>query len=126
LALGEPALARRRVMVRLCDALNTATLVGHPAPVVEQMRQRIETPQPGDLVMERSCLRGGDRVVYGFGILLCRRQEPLPIEPARDGPVELSAPQTEDVWYVQYGASAGDVCRWTNCSFTAIPVALSE
>ncbi len=28
---------------------------------------------------------------------------------------------TDDAWYVQYGAAAGDVCRWTNCQFVAIP-----
>jgi hypothetical protein len=27
----------------------------------------------------------------------------------------------DHAWYVQYGNDPGDVCRWVNCDFLAIP-----
>lgn len=38
-----------------------------------------------------------------------------------DEPWEPGERQTDHAWYIQYGPKAGDICRWVNCSFIAIP-----
>lgn len=148
LSLADEAIPRRLMMVGLLANLRKATQVGNPAPIVERMRERMRNPQPGDLVVEDSgiYLRGQDKQVEAFGILLTHRDEwwqtdeewaavvagertaheeflrgPYAHPGDADEPRELPARITDHAWYIQYGPKAIDVARWVNCSFIAIP-----
>ncbi len=150
LSLEPLALARRKLMCGMADSLQVACLVGNPAPVVARMWERMKAPQPGDLVIEDTARFGGrgddDRQVKGFGILIAHRREwwqtdeerAAQVEEERaehekflrsckyarpgdaDEPWEPDERSTDHAWYVQYGPAAADVCRWTNCGFTAV------
>lgn len=138
----DAALARRRIMIVMAKALHDALLVGNPAPRVKRMYERFgrDNAQPGDLVVEATTLYGGDHDPRGFGILVEQREEwastidqyNAAIEEDRrehvkyhgnDDEFEVWPRGTDTAWYVQYGPQPGDVCRWTNCSFVAVPTA---
>jgi hypothetical protein len=129
LSLDEAALAHRAWLAGLAFHLSTATTVGNPAPVVSRMAERIRSPQIGDLVVEQSShWRGNpDDRVKGFGILVEHRTEWWDTDEdyqrhITEYPEEADEPRaTDHAWYVQYGSAAVDICRWTNCSFLAIP-----
>lgn len=148
LSLEDAAIPRRLLMIGMAHCLRKATLVGNPAPIVARMNERIRDPQPGDLVVEESTAyrRDEDTQVKAFGILLAHRTEwaqtdeewAADVEQERkaheeflrgpyaqpgdaDEPWEPDERMTDHAWYVQYGPKAGDICRWTNCSFVAIP-----
>lgn len=130
LSLDESVVSIRDTLRGLAQHLQTATLVGNPAPVVARMSERIRSPRPGDLVVEVSTLYGpfGDRVIKGIGILLVERREwwetddewRAQIERGEVYPDEERS--TDHAWYIQYGPHAADVCRWTNCSFIVLPM----
>lgn len=145
LSLEEAAMPRRDMMREMAKLLRSATLVGNPAPSVSRMSDRMQKPRPGDLVMEESSAwtRDPDTRLKGFGILVCRRDEWWDSDDSlrefiakhrADGDeLEYAAKleqqlatgvgrPVDDAWYVQYGPDPADVCRWTNCLFTAIPV----
>jgi hypothetical protein len=126
LSLEESARPHRDALLALADLLERTTLVGRPAPIVETIGHRIRNPRVGDLVAERSGLVSlrADRRIHSLGILVEHRHE---WETTGE---EWRAVQAEDpfadrtaveVWYVQYGPAAGDVCRWENCRFIALP-----
>ncbi|MFI5473190.1 hypothetical protein ACIA6D_23485 [Streptomyces cacaoi] len=130
LSLDDKAVARRLLMIGTAKALNTATLVGNPAPVVADMYARMCDPQPGDLVMERGVpfrKSDPDGQIKGFGILIAHREEWASTDEewaatcAEDPDVRADERFHDHAWYVQYGPAAEDVCRWTNCEFIAIP-----
>ena len=100
--------------------------------------------QPGDLVIETTTLYGGDRRESwdrGFGIYITDRWEwasskeeiEKAIEEERayyaEHPDEgefvveehFGPRSTDHAYYVQYDSNPEAVCRWTNCSFAALP-----
>ena len=138
LSLEEEAMPRRLLMVQMADALVSATLVGHPAPIVREMYERMSAPRPGDLVVEQSARRDPDRCYRGFGILLACREEwatkdeewerylQAEREASPDGTVFDDERIKERAWYIQYGPSHRDICRWENATFVAVPVELAR
>lgn len=133
LSLDEAALTHRDALIAMVRHLQTATMVGNPAPVVERMNERIRTPQPGDLVVEASrglYARDPETRYKALGILLEKRREwwhtDEEWEAQRAEEVaagfEPDERPTDTAWYVQYGPNAGAICRWTNCSFVTLPI----
>lgn len=128
LSLAPEALARRRMMADLAKALQSAVLVGNPAPVVKRMWQRMSHPEPGDLVLELSTFyrRYSEP---NMGILLAVRDEwaQTDEEYAKDFAENLNGEQDGwrgieyNVHYVQYGPKPADVYRWHNADFMMIP-----
>ena len=131
LGLDDKAIARRLMMIGTAKALHDATLVGNPAPKVAELYARMRSPRPGDLVMEVGVpfrKNDPDGQIKGFGILIERRtewastSEEWVAEVAEDEDLdEIRDRMTDDVWYIQYGSAAEDVCRWRDCEFIAIP-----
>jgi hypothetical protein len=146
LGLSDTALTVRARFISLTRMLRSAVLVGDPAPVAQRIWQRMGEPRPGDLVVETSTIaRNAGDFYKGFGFLIGHRTEWWHTDEqwqarliqaqadhevflasvyARPGdppePPEAERP-TDDAWYVQYGPSATDVCRWVNCDFITIP-----
>jgi hypothetical protein len=52
---------------------------------------------------------------YGVGILVVHRKE-------RYAYVDTDGFGIEEAWYIQYGQSFRDICRWTNASFMYVPL----
>jgi hypothetical protein len=127
LSLDAAAVAHRDALISMAQLLSSACLVGHPAPIVERMGERIRKPQAGDLVIEVSAMRSRDpdKRITGFGILLEHRAEWWQTDEEYAAQVAEDPADDERLidhaWYVQYGPSPGDVCRWTNCEFVVIP-----
>ncbi|GLW46521.1 hypothetical protein Stsp02_21830 [Streptomyces sp. NBRC 14336] len=57
-------------------ALWAASHLGSPAPVVAQLRDRMDHPQPGDLVMEFAPFSTGDFDPHSVGRLLAIERRP--------------------------------------------------
>jgi hypothetical protein len=135
LSLDTAALPHRDALVVLANHLHRATMVGQPAPIVHQMHVRITRPQVGDLVCEVSAVylrhRDGPNALQqrlqGLGILLEHRMEWANTDEEWEreretyGLVDESERMREEAWYVQYGSSAADVCRWRDAQFIALP-----
>lgn len=136
----EPeARGHRDALISMAYHLKTACLVGDPAPVVTRMWQRIDDPQPGDLVVEVSAMWSvdPDTRCKGFGFVITRRREWASTDAEWDA-AKCEAAEGEwghemgdderlvepDAWYIQYAPHAGDVCRWENCSFIVLPVGI--
>ena len=128
LSLEDRAVEHRDALIAMTRALHSATLVGNPAPIAHRIYVRMTNPAPGDLVIEttRCMYATNDLRAKGFGILLAQRTEWV------DTDAEWAAAKEEDpslteadrsaesVYYVQYGPSPTDICRWTNCEFLAL------
>lgn len=149
LDLTPEALRRRLIMCAMAKGFHDAVGVGNAAPRVQRMNERFNRPftgphnfRPGDLMIETSALYGApsrDGWERGFGIYITDRQEWATtlgeyeewIEEERtyyeDTTYDFDpkspdwARHTDHAWYIQYGSNPGDVCRWTNCSFLAVP-----
>ena len=126
LSLEEEAMPRRRRMVMMALLLRKATLVGNPAPIVRKMFERMDAPQPGDLVIETTSARRPDSEHRGFGILLAHRREWCLNDSEwadylATNPEGGSERVADESWYVQYGPGERDIVRWGNCEFMAIP-----
>lgn len=132
LALDEASLAWRRMLTLLAHELHNAVLVGNPAPKVRRIYERISDPQVGDFVYESTTLRRDDSEVWvrGSGFLTAITDEPLCTDEQweqykREEPYLTDEDRdygTERVWYVRYGPSEQDVCRWVNASFLVVPM----
>lgn len=129
LALDEKALARRDIILRVAEQLWSATLVGHAAPKVTALYERMNKPQPGDIVfvVDGMWSKDPDRRAKAFGVFLLDRQEWWTTDDewakyVEEEPDEVGERMTDHAWYVQYGPQPGDICRWTNCSVRALPV----
>lgn len=131
LDLSDKALARRDIILRVADNLWAATLVGQPAPKVREMYERMNKPQPGDLVWvpDGAMSRDPDRRAKSFGVLLAERVEwwttdeqwdAYLAEERQHDPDFSDERRTDQAWYVQYGPQPADVCRWTNCMIKAV------
>lgn len=119
LDLDEASLRSRERLLVLARELLRACLVGTPAPVVEEMWRRMKNPRPGDVVFAHDIIHSADseKRCLGFGVLLAKRREPFP-----DWDDEEDGPNSgELIWYVQYGPTPEDVCRWENAEFFALP-----
>jgi hypothetical protein len=120
----------REALIAMAYHLRTATLVGQPAPVVARMGERMRQPQPGDLVVTTEVLHGRrdleDRI-HGFGIYLAGRTEWAETDEnwaamvAEDQFIDDGDRTTDTVFYIQYGPSAGDICRWYNSGVVVLP-----
>lgn len=132
LSLDMSAVAHRDAIIAIARHLRSACLVGHPAPIVERMSQRMRNPRPGDLVFEptMSASRRVDTRIKALGYLIEKRiewrrtDEEWAADKTEDGGLTDEDRMTDKVWYVQYGSNPVDVCRWTNCTFEMIPVDL--
>lgn len=145
LSLDEQAIPHREALLNLALHLRTAIMVGNPAPVVRRMGDRMRHPQPGDLACSTDVLyrRDPDDRLKGLGIFLGEREEWATTDaewrsfcnherahwagdPDAD---EMTALTTsldnrarDRAYYLQYGPSAADICRWTNSEAMMIPV----
>jgi len=122
LSLDESALPRRKIMLAMARSLWSMALAAHRAPDGVAMWQRMDKPQPGDLVVENT----RTDPVQGLGILLARRKEWACTDAEweqwqAEDPGGYDRRPIDDVWYVQYGPQPEDVCRWSNSSFIAVP-----
>jgi hypothetical protein len=98
----------RRLIGRLAAEVWDCVLVGRAAPKVQRRFERMSDPQVGDLIVELTALHRDDSSRYqAIGYL-------LGIRPEAEG----------DAWYVQYGPSPDDVCRWTNAEFIAVDLGM--
>jgi hypothetical protein len=126
LSLDDKAIPRRMMMANLALCLESAVLVGNPAPIVQRMGERMRKPEPGDLVLERTRF-GRYSDVEAFGFLVAHRDEWWDTDEeyqrhVADGAVGADEPRSVDhAWYVQYGPQPGDMYRWVNCSFITVP-----
>jgi hypothetical protein len=128
--LDDELLPVRAALITVSGHLQTATQVGNPAPVVQRMNERLRSPQVGDLVVEQgkaAFMRAADWY-RGFGYLVERRREwwvtdeEWEAEKREDETLSDANRSVDEAWYIQYGSDAGDVCRWTDCSFRVIPI----
>lgn len=133
LSLDERAFPARFALIAMARHLQTATLVGNQAPIAAEIYQRIRHPRVGDLVVESSVgthTKDPLRKVPAFGYLIEKRREwwhtdaewaaLLAEDPDAYGGDDQRP--TDTAWYVQYGPAPGDVYRWVNCDFLAIPI----
>lgn len=131
LGLDEESLRWRRLLGTVAHHLETATLVGNPAPIVKHMRARMKEPQVGDYVVELSTFyrgrgeNGPTEWAHGTGYLQRVVEEPAGSDEDWAEEMRLypeSVRPTDDFWYVKYGPAEEDVTRWYNCTFLAIPL----
>lgn len=131
LSLDMDAAPHRATIAALMRHLTRATMVGHPAPIVQRMCERIRDPQIGDLVVESHMATRHradlDTRTKAVGYLLEHRTEWACTDAEwadaiAEDPGLADQRVTDEAWYVQYGPAPEDVCRWTNCSFLAVPV----
>jgi hypothetical protein len=135
LSTDERAVVHREALIDMARHLQTATLVGDPAPVVRRMSDALRNPLPGDLVVTREVMLGTyqdpDRRLKGFGLYLRGRQEWATSDAdweaykAEDGCGLTDADRmTDNVFYIQYGPDPGDVCRWHDSRAIVLPAGL--
>lgn len=135
LSLDVRAVAHRDALIAMAHHLRTAIYVGHPAPVVQEVQQRVRNPRVGDLVVEcTKAIRSPDRNVrlQGLGILLAHRMEWYESdeewekykadETQYGGEVDENERTTDEAWYLQWGNNPGHVFRWHNAEFMALPL----
>lgn len=129
LKLDDASLRMRATVITIVASMWPSVLASRAKEPYERMKD----PQDGDLVVEStSALYWAQRdpmahrVIHGFGYLLGHRLEwgQTRVEwleaVARGdcGPEERYADQ---ITYVQYGPTARDIARWSNCMWIAVP-----
>lgn len=135
LSLDPSALAWRRLVLKMANNLYLATLVGNPTLKIQAQHERMLHPKPGDFVYEQTTLWGGsaEQKEKGSGILLRIVLEPVwtydelraeydEIDENTEAEIQGDLAKTQTVYYIQYGPSKEDVCRWTNGWFLVAPV----
>lgn len=123
LFLTDEALSRRQMMMGQALLLHSACLVGHRAPVVERMWERITHPEIGDLVMATD---HRTREHKAFGYLVAERKEWWTTDEewekiVAEDPDYYGDRSIDYAYYIQYGPQPVDVCRWTNCTVIMVP-----
>lgn len=131
---GDPLVtsdAAKPLIARLTRQLWSACLSHGPRDsVYYDQYQRMVNPVRGDQVVVYDAVIGPDpdRIRWGVGYLVLSRREWWDThEDWEQMKVEDPDLTEEDrriereVWYVQYGPSPGQVCRWVNCKVIAIP-----
>lgn len=135
LRIDEESVPHRDALIAMARHLQSATLVGNPAPLVADMYQRITHPQIGDLVVETAALyrwRKPDDRLKSLGYLLEHRTEWCHTDAewaaaVAEGPWdEEDNRPTDHAWYVQYAPNPEAVCRWVNCSFLVLPITIDS
>jgi hypothetical protein len=130
LTLDDAGLRASDMVATLAWHLRRATLVGNPVPIVRTMGNRMQKPQPGDLVVVSDSIwhRDPDTRKRGVGYLVLHRAEWWTSDAqyqreVADGAVYPDEPRMVEpnAWYVQYGPAPADVCRWVNCDVIALP-----
>lgn len=94
--------------------LYTATVVGNPCPFVAKLYQELQSPQPGDLVVETSAMHRADRDRTwdeSIGRLILVRGEFVPFNEEEGG-------YTETYTYIE--GFDGRLHRWHNCCFIKV------
>ena len=151
----DPSMIDVRETVRIvAQHLYSATLVGHPAPMVRRIYDWMKHPRPGDLVVEESTAyypieRKRNRFPDNWpferlGYLITVREEwaetdeewetwkertrQANIDANIDPEFGLDEPRSIEpaAWYIQYGPFPAAVCRWVNCSFIAVPADIRQ
>lgn len=144
LSLDTSAVVHRTALAAMAKHLHLAVGVGNPAPVVRRMSERIREPRVGDFVLEwmvgLSARYDLDMRIKAMGYLVEKRREwwttdaeweaglaeelaaRREYEPGAELDSEDLERPTDEAWYIQYGPSAADICRWTNCSFIVVPI----
>lgn len=113
--------AEQRLIETLAYNLYGATLVGNPAPFVEELGGRIRHFVPGDLVLECSTIHMRERDGTRLGRLIRTAFEPLwtPEEWAAKGEDDPDEIPVVQMWYLQL--ADGREYRWHNARFIAVP-----
>lgn len=88
-----------------------ALLVGWRSPFTERLYQRITNPRVGDLVLETTSRGSAEWPGAALGYLDRVVMEPIP---------SCDDCGTEDAYYVR-PLSGGQMTRWTNATFIALP-----
>lgn len=133
LCLGDEAQAHRSLIVSTAHLVMHVCLALNPTPNQQQIDHRLRHPRVGDLVFEETSFWGsyrkghpleGNAWCKGFGFLIDERVEWAHTDEAWEQLEEEHGGNrpTDHAWYVQFGPSPEDVCRWVNCSMIAIPV----
>ena len=133
LSVEPGAMHRRRMMIMMGLCLRAATL-GHPAPMVKRMAERMADPRPGDLVFEWSTARRAGSELPGLGVLIAHRREWSETDAEWAAQMAELPPDLRDdddrgtdvAWYVQYGPTAEHVHRWVNAECLALPEAAPD
>lgn len=132
-----PPLSRRELVVLLANAtyaMYRAVLVGNPAPITKEAYQRMQAPQPGDVVVEISSVSRRDwPLSTGVGTLLftadrkprtdaewIAAQEAGFWRARKQRPRANAEPDLSDYWYVDPLDGAQRAC-WQNAQFIAVP-----
>lgn len=149
LSLDEEAVPFRNAIIALARHLQSAVLVGNPAPVVRRMNDRMRHPEIGDLVVTNMALmtRDLDTRLKGLGVLLspgypgrrewfetdkewaafCAREAAASTDPETLALIISDENRTTDTaFYVQYGPDAGDRCRWVNDTCMMVPAGIGS
>jgi hypothetical protein len=133
---GSTEARLRRLVACNGYAAYQLTLVGNPAPFVQEVGDRIRHPQPGDVVLETSTFYHWARKPDGepgpaLGVLLRKVQEPIMSREQFDKlhadgdyynePDETyeSLP-TELIWYIEPLDGAVPEYRWHNADFIGL------
>lgn len=131
LSLDESGVYHRDVLMALARHFYAAIRVGDPAPVVQRMYVDVVNPKVGDLVVENAkgfYAKDLDTRIKALGFLVERRREWWQTDEEYQKALDAGEMDpdderpTDEAWYVQYGPNPGDICRWANCNFIAIPV----
>lgn len=136
LDLDSRAMAHRDALAVMAYHLQRASMVGNPAPNTQKVWERISEPRIGDLVVEATYNwpgRDEDHRAKSLGILVekraewaCSDEEWARWEAEDPEAYDGERPIEREAWYIQYGSSAADICRWTNCTFTALPISRED
>jgi hypothetical protein len=93
--------------------------------------QRMTHPEVGDWVIVADAYgRDAETKVKGSGILVEHRAEWWTSDEEWQAELETGDPNYHDeerpvepdAWYIQYGPSAADICRWVDCQVLTIPI----
>ena len=146
LALTEESIARRLEMLTCMWQRWDDILHGRIADR-DALFERMYNPQVGDLVVEQtsSFRRNRDSQIQASGILLVHERkewassdEDWALTVSREEASHRSSGLPFDVeefarerfadkfTYIQYGADPGNICRWSNCKFIAVPQDIAE
>lgn len=124
LSLEEGAQSHRDMILTLARVIQRATLVGDPAPIVTEIYNRLTDPKIGDFVVEVGgpYKRDAASRAHSFGVLVEHRREwwESDAEWAGSDDNDPDDRLTDEAWYVQYGPSAADICRWTDARFVSL------
>ena len=120
LTLTPESVATRALIRELVSRVYLSGLMG-TAPAALRAHRRASNPLPGDLVAEQSAQgrRDPDIILKSCGFLVAGPRAEWAHTDDEWGAVKAEwegdpRPVEREAWYIQYGPSPEDVCRWTN------------